>query len=221
MQMTNLELSLEPETTLFKEEVDAIIAVVMNTIDNEPYVRNRDIHDGSFLFYGMADDGEEPQKIIAFDFENGPTENLSPYSGGDYGNNSREIADAVLARELDDNKAKDDSVITWFCESPPFLSFRTTHGRFACACFGDRLFYKPMIHIYCAVVQAVACMGLEDTVLQDSCDKVFSSEICTEYRAKNLRSRVKKLFRECKLPELARWKKWHSAEDENLTLFFE
>ena len=219
MQMTNLKVTLEPETTLFKEEVDAIIAVVMNTIDSEPFIS--DIHDGSFLFYGMGDGSDEPQKIIAFDFENGPTPDYLPYSDGNCGTSSREIADAILTRDLKNPHATKSSHISYYVDSPLFLTLRATHGRFACACFGDEFSYKAMTYIYCAVAQAMACMGLEDKVLQDSCDMIFFSE-ADEYKdIDDLRSCVEQLYHECKLPELALWKKWHDAESENLTLFFE
>lgn len=219
MQMTNIEVTIEPRSTLFRKEIDAIIAVVTNTIVSEPCIRN--FHEGSFCFYGKADGDDKVQKIIAFDFKDGPTKVFLPYAFGDCGTSSREIADTILTRDLNNPHETNGSHISYYADSPLFLSLRTTHGRFACACFGDGFSYKAMTYIYCAVAQAIACMGLEDKVLQDSVDQVFLREAKEYKNIDDLRSCIEQLFHECKLPELAAWKKWHDAENDSLTLFFE
>lgn len=220
MQMTNLKVTLEPETTLFKEEVDAIIAIVDDTIRQRAAIHGDELDEGTFLFYGIQDDSDEPQEIISFDLDKGPTKDYLPYSDGNCGIDSHEIADNILKRNLTSKCEMSSSHISYYCDSPLFLVIKTTHGRFACACFGDDFSYKDMTYVYCAVAQAIACMGLEDKVLQDSCDKIFFSEM-EEYKdLGGLRDHIEELYRKCKLPELKLWKKWHDEVNSELTLFF-
>lgn len=221
MQMTNLKVTLEPETTLFKEEVDAIIAIIEDTIDRRAYDTGSNLDEGSFVLYGKKDGEDKVQEMIAFDFESGPSIDCLFYSRCFFGTGSREIAENVTKRDLTNIHDKPDSHISYFRESPLFLSLKTTSGRFACACYGRDFSYKDMTFVYCAFAQAIACMGKEDKVLQESCDHIFFSQSEEYHELGDLRDHIEELYRECALPELKLWKKWHDAESENLTLFFE
>ena len=225
MQMTNLKVTLEPESTLFKEEVDVIVAVVVDTVDNLS-AEGRDLSEGSFLLYGAADVEDESEKyeiqeIISFDFDNGPSAPYRPYSDGSDGITSRNFAEKILKRDLSHSHHGSAGHISYYVDSPLFMTLKTARGRFDSACFGEEFSYRDMTYIYCAVAQAFACMGKEDKVLQDSVDSVFFREAEEYKRIGDLRDHVEELFREKKLPEIKLWKDWHDKESGNLTLFFE
>lgn len=216
MQMTNLKVTVEPASTLFKEEIDAIIAVVMDTVREQACIHDREVREGSFLFYAMKDGDTEPQQIIEADFEDGPDMGYHP--GG-----SHDVADAILRKELLNSHREDKAagLITYFVDSPIFLTLKATYGRFVCACLSYSLSYEAMTYIYCAVAKAISCMGVEDEVLQHSCNNIFHLESFGYANSVKIEKHVQELFLKCEIPELKLWKEWHDKESGNLTLFFE
>ena len=210
MKITNKRLELEPKSTLFKEEAEAIIATVFQ-------MYRGDLKDGSFLLYGKKDDQDEPQRIIEFDFGSGPSEDCY-YNG----KNSYVLARETLVQDLKNTHIDNSSHISYFYGSPLFLSMKTTYGRFNCACFVGDMCGHGQKMTYCAVAQALACMGKEDKVLQESCDKIISTEVETGNEMANaVRTLIERIFEECTIPEIATWKKWHDDKEKDLTLFFE
>lgn len=211
MKITNKRLELEPKSTLYKEEAEAIIAVVFKMF-------NGDISDGSFLLYGKKDGEDEPQRIISFDFGDGPSKDCY-YDG----KNSFRLARETLEQDLKNVHEGNSSHISYLCGSPLYLTMKTTHGRFNCACFVGGICSHGQIMLYCAIAQALACMGKEDKVLQESCDHIFSDETENNHQkmADTVRKYIEAMFDECTVPEIAAWKKWHDENANELTLFFE
>ena len=212
MKITNKEFHASPDT-LFKEEIDVVEAVLKN-------VMNGFIHDsisGTFMLGGIKESDQLFREIMTFDFGEGPTENFN-FEEKD----SRTYAREVLA--LDANAIHELSIasISYYYDTPIILSAKTTYGRFNCAVFSDSIDSSLMAFIYCAIIQALACMGKEDIVLQKSCKHIFKCEKeRSAYNITKLKDDIITMFRDGSLPEIATWKKWHEKSSGNLNLFFE
>ena len=223
MSLSNLELHLEPETTLYKEEADVIIAIVFGIMKEIGVCAKH----GTFLLYGVKNDSQEPQKIISFDLRRGPS---AKFMRNEKRLNSRKMAEEVLERDarsekstfaLQDTKAK--GYITYYADSPLFLSLQATHGRFTCAFYAGDGDYWDMTFVYCAVAQALAVMGKEDEVLQESCDDLFFSEVDEYTTIFIARNYVNSVFEEDVFPEIKAWRTWHDAAvaEDKLGMYFE
>ena len=213
MKLTNLELGTWPKTTLYREEADVIIAVIQDAIENSKV----SIKNGTFLLWGMKNGEHAPQRMISFDFDYGPVRKFSVY-----GESSRFLAEEVIMVHASGERSKTYSAISSYIDLPSHLELATTNGHFACSFYAGKGDTNFMAHIYCAVAQTLALMGKEDSVLQDSCDKVFFLEVDGYPEIYVARSYVERLFRDCKLPEIAAWQKWHESASASgkLPLFF-
>ena len=206
MTLTNQHFLLEPDSTLFKEEADAIVAVILDILKQDGH----DLTEGSFVLMGTKGTSSNSKEIIAFDFGDGPIHDFR-----DKGISSRSFARKILRRDAKNKTGS--SHVSYFVDSPLFLRLKTTNGLFSAAMFVD----GSVEDVYYALAQAIACMGKEDTVLQDSVNEIFDLE-SQDYPGINvLRDYVKKLFEKCELPELKAWQEWHDKNSKKLTLFFE
>lgn len=209
----NLQLNTEPNTTLFEQEAQALIAIVVNVLE----VGNDLPKTGTFLLYGVADDKpKDLQKIVSFNFKGGTLHNCI-----DSGYTSDQIGDSVLrlaATQL--SKSESKTAITYYVDSPAFLKLKTTHGTFLCFFWGDN---GSSTYVYCASAKAIAMMGKEDQVLQESCKYLFFTEMEDYPSIDMLDKYVEHLFEQCNLDELEEWKKWHEPANGSgeLTLFFQ
>lgn len=213
MNITNLKLGLVPKTTLFKEEADAIVAVVKDVISKSKI----SVKNGTFLLYGVKNGEREPQRLISFDFGRGPAKKFSIFE-----KDSRCLAEEILELEVRKDHSESYSGISYYFDSPPFLQLRTTYGRFICAFYAGEGLYSGMTYVYSAVAKALALLCENDEVLQKSCGDVFIREIDDEPRILELEDYVEDLFLKSKLPELAAWQKWHitAATDGRLAPYF-
>lgn len=207
MHLTNFTCFTEPETTLFQEEIDAITAVVAEVILMDGFHSR-----GSFLLMGQAD-GKAAQTLISFDFTDGAVKNYDQK-----GHSSATEAKRVL--EYSARAEKRNSHISYFVNTQLFLTLNSTAGRFLCACYSEYGGYGFQRKVYIAVATALACMGLEDAVLQESLQCLLQNEGREVIQTSNC---VREAFAALSLPELAAWHDWHEPANEsgNLTLFFE
>ena len=210
MKLKNVTLCLEPQTTLFKEEADAIIAVVLNVLKHDGRLPKA----GTFLLYGVEDGKQDVQKIISFSFKNGAVRNCLESSC-----DSDELGDTILKRVAAHMSHR--TAITYYVDSPTFLELKTTYGRFLCFYYDESMCNQT--YIYCAVAKALASMGKEDEVLQEACEYLFAVEMEDHTRIDVLAGYVDGLFTSCELPELKIWKEWHEPANNagELTLFFQ
>ena len=213
MNPTNLSFELQPKTTLFEEEANVIVAIVKDIIEGSVI----SARSGTFLLYGIKNGEHEPERLISFDLSRrGPTKKFFWTD-----KNSRELAEEVIERVAGSDYAGEPyrGVITYYVDTPLFLELWSTCGRFACAFYADKGFYSDMTYVYCAVAKALAMMRKGDEVLQESCEEIFLREIDEYTGILVLREYVERLFNECKLPEIAIWKKWHEAAIANSEVF--
>ena len=212
MNLTNLEFDLGPKVGLQKAEADAIVAVVMSTIDNFFIPADS----GTFLLYGVKNGEHEPERLISFDLGSGPTKK---YFFGD--EDSRQVAMNTLEHDakVDHSDESPHGAISYYVDTPLFLDFWADSGRFICAFFANNVRYDDMTHVYCAVVQTLALMR-RDWVSEKSCDEVFYTESRKNAGVYEVKCYVKELFEKCELPELKAWKEWHDHASAKLPCFF-
>ena len=216
MKLTNQKFDVGSPMILYKAEANAIVAVVLDVIDNFGI----SAESGTFMLWGVKNGECMARRLISFDFDRGPTYNF--YYSGLY---SHAVAEDTLV--LDASREHDcmsrHSAISYYIDTPPFLRLWAEYGRFTCAFYAGSGHYDDMARVYCAVVQAFALMCEEDEVLQNSCDEIFYIEARKHPGIYDVRSYVKELFKKCELPELVAWKYWHKRRDHDRLkkLFFE
>ena len=228
MELKNYESHYEPEKTLNREEVDAIVAVVQSTIAwlslDRPGLSEA-VKKGSFALVGRKDGAYEKAKpIVCFDFENGPKANYYNYEKGQYRSSRWMIEyDAQMMNKIDAATGIIREVnyrdLGW---QRRILALQTTAGCFFCSVICPNAYETE---IYLAVAKSIALMGKEDTVLQGS----YGNLLCGHpghYRGDEiyaLDQYVQNLFSKCELPELKAWREWHEPANNagELSLFFE
>lgn len=178
------------EMTLFKEELDVVLAVMFHVLGQRVPKK------GTFILAGQRH-GEKMQTIVEFNFKEGKQRN---FIGQD------RDSDVMAANNLWDASTYASNpgakAITHMFNSPQIMSLETTHGRFLAAFFADGGEFSKQETIYRAITKAIAMLGRDDVVLQKSCDATFDSDSKTE-------NYVKFLFETRELPEIKTWSAWH------------
>lgn len=219
----NLQTFVEPETTLFQQEVDVVLAIVNQVLTSLQLCPKR----GTFILDGQKM-GEDAKCILRFNWEEGTYQPLS----------SERTSDQIAADSI-------DRILSW----PEYLTYgyqgeakyfgllpsniyrygrmqvlviNATYGRFLisfCADFTDERWDESTV-LMMALAEAFAQMGQEDGILLRSADRICQGAGETEKTAIAL---VQGLFRDCTLPALETWKSWHAPANASgeLTLFFE
>ena len=209
MKIKNLEYCLEPKTTLFKEEADVIVAVVLDAIKKN-HIEGKT---GTFALFGNKKE-KDPEQIISFDLEDGSS------VASRYLSNSNDYAKIALkkAGAYTTSGCKIESPLdAWGHSMEDVLELETTYGQFLAAFFSsERDFY-----VYYAIAKALTCMGKEDIVMVENANNMLLSEAKTDTGIYYLIEHVENLFENAMLPEIKAWKEWHDKEKENLKQFFE
>lgn len=224
--LINLKSYVEPETTLFQQAVDFILAIIDQVLDSF------DTHptQGTFILDGQAY-GEKAKCILRFNLEDGV---LQPLEG--FEDTSDDIAAGAINKVL----AWPETPAYGYKAEPNFfgrlpsgvykqgrnkvLVLNTTFGRFLMSYYANSgcsmEAHDEGSALLLAVAETIAQMGKEDKVLQRSAYTLGEQSTGVEKDAVIL---VKRLFLEDKFPPLLAWKKWHEPANTSgkLTLFFE
>jgi hypothetical protein len=215
----DFECYTEPVTTLFRQEVDVIVALVIGALD---LMKCRVSH-GTFILDGQKGN-RGPQCLVRFDLSKGHIKH-EIFKAGFFGRatNFASMAKNVINEAFGDfSKLKASCVCAVYGDK--VLVLNTTFGRFLCSFYADFPHddYDESTNILLVVAEAIACMGKEDKVLQKSASDIWFAE--TEKNGENnvAVKFVREAFKTCEIPELAAWKSWHDVANQgNLTLFFE
>lgn len=228
-KFTNLESFAEPTTTLFAQEIDVITQVVDNILTSfEAYPQK-----GTFILDGQAKD-HDAQCILRFDLAAGISRRIFFRT---YDRTSSEIAADSINNALSWPKdsryefIEDRALHFGWLPSGIYrdgelevLVLNTTHGRFLasfCAEFDAHLSNgKETTSVLMAIASAIAHMGKEDKVLQQSAECVTKE---ASYFERNALWLVESMFESCASPVMKAWEKWHELANNSgeLTLFFE
>lgn len=223
-KFTNLEIHTEPETTLFLQETDVILAIidqVLSSFDTYPTK-------GTFILDGQKKSTKaKAQCLLRFDLEEGVSQSSHGTSADvaagaiNYmlqfcpGPDCCAWPDSGIYRTFLEPDEDDSS--EWWC-----LILNTTYGRFLMSCCFDPIdsIDGSSYVIAMALAEAFAQMGKEDKVLQWSVEHVHTQATDLE---NNTIALVQSLFHDCTLPALQAWKAWHEPANTSgdLTLFFE
>ena len=213
MKLANYEFVSGSKAGFHADEADAIVAVVLDVIDNFGI----SVESGTFLLCGVKNGEHELDRLISFDFGYGPTKRFY-FSEMD----SHRMAEKTL--ELDaKNDHSDESphgTISYYVDTPLFLSLWTGRGRFTCAFYAGGGRFTDMTYVYCAVAEALTLMR-EDKVLQRSRDELFYLESRKHTGVYDVKNYVDELFAECELQEIKTCKEWHNYMGIYLPQFFE
>lgn len=209
--LKNFEHYVEPEIILFEQEVDVIVALVLRAIK----LTKCNISYGTFILDGQKKDGEA-QCLIRFDLPKGHLRSMTYI---DY--NFALMAEDAINDILRSPEWQTSSI--YIANESKVLVLNTTYGRFLCSFYADFLGggHSESTNILMVVAEAIAQMGKEDTILQDSVSAIWFAEIEDNGGANTAMLFVRDAFEKCEIPELAKWKEWHIANNDNLALFFE
>lgn len=223
-KFTNLEIHTEPETTLFLQETDVILAIidqVLSSFDTYPTK-------GTFILDGQKKSTKaRAQCLLRFDLEEG----ISQSSHG----TSADVAAGAINYMLQFCPGPDccawpdsgtymtflepdeDNSSEWWC-----LILNTTYGRFLMSCCFDPIdsVDGSSCVVAMALAEAFAQIGKEEALLQEHAQRIrkYANE-----SGKKVIALVESLFRDCTLPALKSWRDWHEPANTSgdLTLFFE
>lgn len=218
---TNLETHVEPETTLFQQEVDIILAVidqVLATFDEYPT-------QGTFILDGQKM-GEDAKCILRFNLENGFCQPME------------DTSDDIVIRAIDDILVWPKYLTYGYHGEPNYfgqlpsdiykygrrkaLVLNTTFGRFVVSFYANFVSggHEESTALLLAVAESIAQMGKEDKILQKSNQNLQWLMTNLDQNAVAL---VRDLFHNCAHPTLKAWKEWHEPANSSgeLTLFFE
>lgn len=216
MDFKNYHANYEPETTLYKEETEVIVAAIKNALR---YIDRSGI-EGSFVLLGQEDGQSKMRKhIIEFDFDYGLAKNYYRNKSSRWAVNY--VADRVFKMSFD----YDQSVIHCLDDEldEEFLSLDTTNGRFICvAAIGE--FPYCEVEVYLAVAKALAMMHQDDPVLQTSYRRLLLEEAGIDPDLYDLDEYLAEMFDDkCRHQpdEVAAWKKWADETSEDLRLYFD
>lgn len=228
-KFTNLEIHTEPETTLFHQESNLILAVidqVLSSFDTYPT-------QGTFILDGQKR-GEDAKCLIRFNLEDGV---CPPIAGFD--DTSDDIATNAINAVLSWPAASaygykgEPNLFGQFSSGiyqhgrKKVLVLNATFGRFLMSYYADSgcSNCRAEAHddgnaLLLSVAETIAQMGKEDKILQKSVDSITNTTAKNEQDAITL---VERLFLEGTFPPLQVWKEWHEPANTSgaLTLFFE
>lgn len=228
-KFTNLEVHLEPETTLFQQEVDVILAIIDQVLSNlEQYPTK-----GTFILDGQKM-GEKAYNIVRFNLQDG----YSTYHR--YGRNSDRAAEEsineILSYPSSMNRYSTNPGYYWKsfgllpsgfyqCDDMPQLRvvvINASFGRFIASFYGDP--YDADTDCLTALAEALAQLCKEDKVLRRSVDDIVSDSVKRRDDGAEVAAAIaSKMFDSCDHPALKAWRDWHESATKagELTLFFE
>lgn len=234
-QFKNLVSHCEPETTLFRQEIDLLVELIQGVLEKVAPRTTR----GTFILDGQKY-GEEAKCILRFNLLDG----IYHCRAGDTGwNTSDQLAekaiDEMLAipgisryinggfpvqhqisnseRNMQNGVYREDELMV--------LIVNATHGRFLASCYlKDDDNGAAAELVLCAVAQAIAAMGKEDITLQRSDSSIFDTcQRCAVDGCLEIRQHIENTFQVGSGLAMMAWRAWHEPANANgeLTLFFE
>lgn len=244
MAIANLSRTYEPETTLFPEEVDVILEMMVDILSFYAPGAGQ----GTFILDGQKY-GDEAQCILRFNLPGGP------YEYRPSGHFSRTDTDLLAAESIDqllaipgaslyisgDNEAelrasietaRDVKSGIWCKEDLCVLVLNATHGRFLASCLVEdaehadtdgALDRRAIYMTLYALAYTIAKLCPEDAALQDSVRHIADDApaIAREENASAEYYVRTKFFGNCTAPALQAWRSWLDTKKGELTLFFE
>ncbi len=228
--LKNFECYVEPDTTLFQQEVDVIVALVLKAIEkyNTSY--------GTFILDGQKKGGEL-ECLIRFDLPKGHLKRrvISVGSRGGAINFAALAANPINAIIGLPNW---EGSSIYIADENKLLVLNTTYGRFLCSFYanfphgghGESTNILMIVGYVIAHMRKRAGVNVigypdvknEDIVLQDSASSLGLVLFGHNDNADMAAAFVRKAFEQCKVPELKSWKAWHDdASNGKLALFFE
>lgn len=239
IEFKNLECNAEPETTMFQQEIDVLLAVIRETLD----VIAPQAAKGTFILDGQKF-GEDAKCILRFNLPGGTyyrnffriQERSSDMLAEDaidellaLPRKSRYVSDKPdLKRHITSKQATSGNPVSsgiYQDGELKVLVLNAVHGRFLVSCYLENHDDEAEALLY-AVAQAILQMGLEDKVLQSFGQQIVAAGECSERKEFFVEAfvTVTDLFHRCEAPEeLQAWKAWHEPANAagQLTLFFE
>jgi len=224
-KLRNFECRVEPDATLFKQEVDVIVEVIEEVMKGFVENTNR----GTCIIDGQKY-GEDADLLIRFNLSDGSYTSQFPYKNS---MTSDEMAEEAINNALiypnqssryakRYSKTSDTKMESGVYEDEELKVFvlNATYGRFLISFYAkyNDNYYNTAVAT--AISEALAWMSKEDPILQKSAGIVMSQTNLR--RAKIIDSVVKELFKSCRLPALIAWKEWHEPANNSgeLELFF-
>lgn len=219
MKLNDYGAQYEPDSTMFKEEVDVITTIVKGVLGQFSPDSS-----GSFTLIEQKDDeapseSDKSHLIVGFNFGDGPIQGYVQGKPSCWA--VCHIADQQRFTVLDSGGFIDDMLIDDELDEE-FLVLKTTAGRFVrSVCMSGFPYCET--EIYLAVAKAIALMGKEDEVLQASYQELLSSEAASFPHLRQLDKQLERSFERCREPELRAWKTWHESASAagELSLFFQ
>ena len=196
-----------PWTTLYKEQVDVIIDVVLDVLKHDGKVPKT----GTFMLYGKSDDKPDIQEILKFNFKNGA---IHDCCGSHL--TSEELGATILRRAAIAEYST-NATIDYYADSPTFLRLKSTYGAFLCFFYGGEDFDNA--YVYCAVAMALSKMCEQDIDLKDACGDLFLTEMEDHTGLSALAGFIDGVFAKCELPALKVWEKWNKTADKTILYF--
>lgn len=223
----NIEQHVEPETTLFEQEINAILAVIAKIGENFAQSPRR----GTIILDGQKY-GDKAKLLIK-----------ANYPGGTYQRRFFRIyqydSDEMAARSINE-------VLKWpdpdsryahlFKQELPqsgiyrdgellVLILNAKYGRFLCSIkaeteVGEELHDEAKYLLY-AMTECFAQMMQEDEILQESAKRIFLSS--ERFQIACAVDEVDEMFVHCTEPSLQTWRAWHEPANAagELTLCFQ
>ena len=180
------------EDTLFKEELDVVLAVMFHVFGkNSP-------NKGTFVLAGQRH-GEKIHKIVEFNFKGGKQKNFIGQDRDSEIMASNCLWDASLC-----GSNPGENAITHMFNSPQIMSLETTHGRFLAAFFADSGTFSMQETVYRAIAKTIAMLGRDDEVLQKSCSATLATDA-------KMDSYIRFLFETKNLPAIKTWSAWRDS----------
>lgn len=225
-KFTNLEMYVEPDSTLFQPEIDALQAVVDQVLASFDLYPTK----GTFILDGQKM-GEEAQCILRFNLEDGMMLGRMPCEADSDLLTARAINEILLWPENScyEYRARAEN----FGQLPAgiylhheleVMVLNTTLGRFLVSFYSNAADQDVIdgadTAVLMALAEALAQMGKEDKILQQSAQQACH---CSSPLGQDAIKLVKRLFLECDVPALKAWREWHEPANNSgeLTLFFE
>lgn len=224
-QFKNLVCHNEPETTLFPQETDLLVELLQGVLERIAPRTTR----GTFILDGQKY-GEEAKCILRFNLLDG----IYHCRVSDTGWNT---SDQLAENAINEILAPSNSLCRRDSDGCGLqsgihrkkelmaLALNTTHGRFLASCYlkdDDKGTAAELV--LCAVAQAIAAMGKEDIILQESSQRI--SEACQKAAVPDYAKAhqcIEDAFQVGSGLAMMLWKLWHEPANANgeLTLFFE
>ena len=195
------------EHTLFKEEIDVILAVMFQVL-GEKFPKK-----GSFMLAGKKEGGEL-ETIVEFNFPGGKQKRfLGQYQDSDVMASYNVYNMSTFSHE------PGSKAIKYQYNSPEVMALHTTNGQFVAAFFADNGGFSTQERAYHAMIEAIALLGRDDVGLKDSFKKTFELDAESNPDLDKLETFVRFLFETQELPEIKTWSAWRDKDKPRI--FFE